>query len=70
MVTQNIYFEYIKILCNIFITYIVPMLQVCLNHLFKIKLYFLKLLQMTFNILLITCNKKLKFNIILTQILE
>ncbi len=34
MVTLNsVYFEFIKILCKIFAKYIVPILQVYLNHL-------------------------------------
>jgi hypothetical protein len=32
MVTLRVYFEYSKILCNIFIKYIVPILQVYPNH--------------------------------------
>jgi len=32
MVTLSVYFKYIKILCNIFIQYIMPILQVYPNH--------------------------------------
>jgi len=67
MVTlTDIDFEYIKIICNIFIKYIVPILQVYPNH-------FIILLKIITNdiyynnnniFILITCGKKLNFNII------
>jgi len=62
-----VYFEYIQILCKIFIKYIVPILQVYPNHLifFKIitnDIFLLFILYYMF--ILITYNKKLIFNII------
>jgi hypothetical protein len=44
MVTLDIYFEYMKILCKIFIKYIVPILQVYPSYL----IIFIKLLEMPF----------------------
>jgi len=50
MVTLNsIYFDYIKILCNIFAKCIMPILKVYPNHL----IIFLKILHMTFIIICI-----------------
>jgi hypothetical protein len=43
----SVYFEYIKILCKMFIKYIVPILQVYPNH----HIILLKILQMTFIII-------------------
>jgi len=58
MVTLNsVYFEYIKLLCKIFAKYIVPILQVIQTML----LYFLKWLKMKYIIIIITCDKKTKF---------
>ncbi len=69
MVTlNNVYFEHIKILCKIFAKYIVPTLQDYPNH-------FMILLEIITNdiyyyyyyyyiLILITCDRKLNFNII------
>jgi len=48
----SVYFEYIKILCKIFIEYIVPILQVYPNH----HIIYKKNLQMTFIIIYININ--------------
>ncbi len=64
---NDIYFEYIKIICKIFAKYIVPILQVYQNHF----IIFLKIITtdiyyyFLYHIfILITCNKKLNFDII------
>jgi len=71
----RVYFEYIEILCKIFTKYIVPILQVYPNHiiiLLKIitndTYYYLYILYYMF--ILITCNKKLNFNIIFHNFLK
>jgi len=73
MVTLNdIYFEYIKIICKIFAKYIMPILQVYPNQFIiilkiirnDIYYYFIILYYI---ILLITCNKKLNFNIVFNK---
>jgi hypothetical protein len=64
MVTLNsVYFEHIKILCKIFVKYIVPILQVYPNHLIIFHkmitndiFYFLLILYFIF--ILITCDLK------------
>jgi len=43
----SVYFEYTKILCKMFIKYIVPILQVYPNH----HIILLKILQLTFIII-------------------
>jgi len=43
----SVYFEYIQILCKMFMKYIVPILQVYPNH----HIILLKILQMTFIII-------------------
>jgi len=61
----NVYFEYMKILCKIFTKYIVPILQVYPHHLIVLlkiitnDIYYLILYDV---VILITCNKKTKFN--------
>jgi hypothetical protein len=71
MVTLNgIDFEYIKIICNIFANYIVPILQVYPNHfilLLKIITNDIYYYYYIFIFILITCDKKIDFNIIFHQ---
>jgi hypothetical protein len=45
----SVYFEYIKILCKILVKYMMPILKVYPNH----PIIFLKILQMTFIIILL-----------------
>jgi hypothetical protein len=66
MVTlNNVYFGYIKILCRIFAKYIVPILQVYPNNLIiLLKIITNDIYYYLYHIfILITCNKKLNFNI-------
>ncbi len=66
---NDIYFEYIKIICKIFAKYIVPILQVYPNQFIiilkiitnEIYYYFINFILI---LILLTCNKKLNFNII------
>jgi hypothetical protein len=70
MVTLNsVYFKYIKMLCKIFVKYILPILQVYPNHL---NMYFLKLYLLYLLLLYIYINYMWKKNSILslTKILK
>jgi len=77
MVTLNsVYFEYIKILCKIFVKYIMPILKIYPNQLIiflKIitnEIYYYYYYYYYCIFILITCNKKLNFNIFLTKFLK
>jgi hypothetical protein len=66
MVTpNNVYFEYIKLLCKIFAKYIVPILQVYPNHLIiLLKMILNDIYYYYYVFILITCDKNSNFNII------
>ncbi len=64
----NVYFEYIRILCKIFIKYIVPILQVYPSHLIIVlkiitnDIYYYLYYYLYYIFILFTCNKHLNFN--------
>jgi len=70
---NNVFFEYIKNLCKIFVNYIVPTLQIYPNHfiiLLKIITNYYYYYYYYYIFILITCDRKINFNIILIKILK
>jgi hypothetical protein len=58
MVTINdIYIEYIKIICKIFVKYIVPISQIYLDHLIILLKIITNEIYYNYILILITCNE-------------